>query len=282
MRVSKSLSGKRPRPSKRKRPRSAKNLKCKNASASKKSVRRSLRREESIVRRSRLNATLTGPRNSLRKRRFDDKSKRSVKHASLPGMPKKQKMRLKLKTRKQTIPKMKPRLRKMRQHGTIMRPHLEILQRTSNNLKRSSTPKKLLEPTKKNLLSQIASLESLGRKKNLRVVAAVGVVEARTPRWNIDLKCRLLRLLLIVKISLERMKKIYRSMLMTQMLKILSPLTRQMRQLSLLIPRLHTMPKKRRRPSLTNRLSTTLRSRLSMQKLRLKLPSLSQYNHKAD
>ena len=276
------MSGKRPRPSKRKRPQSVKNLKCKNASASKKSARRSLRREESIVRRSRLNATLTEPRNSLRKNRFDDKSKKSVKHASLPGMPKKQKMRLKLKTRKQTMTKMKPRLRKMRQHGTIMRPHLEILQRALNNLKRSSTSKKLLESTRKNLQSQIASQESLERKKNLKVVAAVGVVEIKTPRWNIDLKHRLLRLLLIVKIFLERMKKIYRSMFMTQTLKMLSPLTRQVRQLSLLIPRFHIMLKKRRRPSLTNRLSTTLRSRLSMQKLLLKLPSLSQYNHKAD
>lgn len=76
------MSGKRPRPSRRKRLQSAKNLKFKNENASKKSARRSLKRGGSIVRRNRLNATFTGPRNSLRRRRFDDRSKKSVKFAT--------------------------------------------------------------------------------------------------------------------------------------------------------------------------------------------------------
>lgn len=164
--------------------------------------------------------------------------------------------------------KMKPRLKKMRQHGTIMIPHLEILQKALSNLKRSIIPKKLLEPTRIGLLSQIANQEnlgnpeSLGRRKNLSLVVEVGVVVARTLRWNIDQKHRLLKLLLRVGIlTLERMRKILTSTSMTIKLKTLSPLTRQVRlTLRFLTLKLH-MPKKRRRATLTSTLPTTLRRR---------------------
>jgi hypothetical protein len=86
----------------------------------------------------------------------------------------------------------------------------------------------------KDLLSQIANPENLGKRKNLRLVGAVGVVLAKTHRWNIDPKHRLLKLLLIVKIPmLERMKKILWIIHMIKRHKKLSLLTSQVRLESL-------------------------------------------------
>lgn len=76
----KSLSGKRLRPSKKKRPQSAENTICKNVNAFKRSAKKSLKKGELIVRKSRLNATLIGLRSRLKRRRESDKSKKSVRH----------------------------------------------------------------------------------------------------------------------------------------------------------------------------------------------------------
>ena len=76
----KSLSGKRLRPSKKKRPQSAENTKYKNVNAFKRSAKKSLKKGELIVRKSRLNATLIGLRSRLKRRRESDKSKKSVRH----------------------------------------------------------------------------------------------------------------------------------------------------------------------------------------------------------